>query len=171
MSMTDRQTALDWIDCPLEPARYVDVAWGRADWQRLWLGTQRRPWRTLAVVAGDHRISTYEVASLITALGLQRGESISMADVRDVSLGRVKPTLDFIGEIVAGGERVVFAARTISDNMATIPIARSADCVLLCVSLGSTHLGLVKETVEQVGKERFMGSLLITSPGGLSVGS
>ena len=136
-------------------------AWNRSDWQRLWLGTQSRPWRTLAVVASDHRVSTYQVASLIAGLGLQHGQQIRMADVRNVTLNRVAAIIELADNVVASGERIVFAARSITENLATIPIARSADCVLLCVSLGSSSLALVEETVAQLGKERFLGSLLI----------
>jgi hypothetical protein len=136
-------------------------AWNRSDWQRLWLGTQSRPWRTLAVVASDHRVSTYQVASLIAGLGLQHGQPIRMADVRNITLNRVAAIIELADNVVAGGERIVFAARSITENLATIPIARSADCVLLCVSLGSSSLALVEETVAQLGKERFLGSLLI----------
>jgi hypothetical protein len=139
--------------------------WDRADWQRIWLGTQSRPWRTLAVVAADRGLSTYEVASLITALGRQHGESIGMADVRDVGLNRVANILELVNEVVTSGERVVMSARSITENLATIPLARAADCVLLCVSLGSTSIALVEETVAQLGKERFLGSLLLKHSG------
>jgi hypothetical protein len=136
-------------------------AWNRSDWQRLWIGTQSRPWRTLAVVASDQCVSTYQVASLIAGLGLQHGQPIRMADVRNITLNRVAAILELADGVVACGERIVFAARSITENLATIPIARSADCVLLCVSLGSSSLALVEETVAQLGKERFLGSLLI----------
>jgi hypothetical protein len=147
------------------PPDPVGGTWDRADWQRIWLGTQSRPWRTLAVVAADRGVSTYEVASLITALGLQHGESIGLADVREVGLHRIAAIIDLAKEVIATGERLVFAARSIEENLATIPIARAADCVLLCVSLGSTSVALVKETVALLGKERFLGSLLVKKIG------
>jgi hypothetical protein len=142
-------------------ASLVGSAWDRADWQRLWLGTQSRPWRSLAVVASDHSVSTYHVASLIAGLGLQHGEAFRMVDVRNITLNRAAAIIELAEHFVTSGERIVFAARSITENLATVPIARSADCVLLCVSLGSSSLALVEETVAQLGKERFIGSLLI----------
>ena len=116
-------------------------------------------------MAADRRISTYEVASLITALGLEHGESIGMADVREVGLNRIASIIELAKDVVASGERLVYAARSIEENLATIPIARAADCVLLCVSLGSTSVALVEETVALLGKERFLGSLLLKNVG------
>lgn len=166
MTMTDdNPAALDRNRFRGQSPRLGDAVWDRSDWQRLWIGTQRRPWRSLAVVAADGRVSTLEIANLITALGLRRGETMGVADVRDVASSAVDSVLLLAEEILAGGERLVFAARPISENVATIPVARFCDCVLLCVSMGSTSLALVEETVSQVGKERFLGSLLIDLAG------
>lgn len=171
MIMTNKQTALDWFIPPMDPSRYQPIPWDRADWQRIWIGTQRRPWRTLAVVPADLRISTFEIASLITALGLQRGEPIGLADVRNLGLERVATVLEMTERLVESGERIVFAARSISENLSTIPIAQAVDGVLLCASVGSTPLALLEETVAQIGKERFVGSLLIDLPAAAKPGA
>ncbi|MGH7285761.1 MAG: hypothetical protein ACRELY_29940 [Polyangiaceae bacterium] len=85
--------------------------------------------------------------------------------MRDVGLNRVDSIIRLAGEVVTAGDRIVFAARSISENLATIPIARFADCVLLCASLGSSPLSLIEETVAQVGRERFLGSVLLKNQG------
>ena len=149
----------------LDAGAFLASSWCRADWQRLWLGTQTRPWRTLAVIAGDGDTSSFEVASLITGLGLQHGQPTQLADVRNVSLNRVDSIIRLAGEVIVAGDRIVFAARSIAENLATIPIARFADCVLLCASLGSSSLALIEETVAQVGRDRFLGSVLLKNPG------
>jgi hypothetical protein len=59
------------------------------------------------------------------------------------------------------GTRIVFATRSASTSLATVPVARAADCVILCVSLGSTRLDAVRTTIEQIGRKHFMGSLLV----------
>lgn len=140
--------------------------WDRADLQRIWLGTQSRAWRMLAVVPADEGISTYEVASLITTLGRHHGESVGLADLRDIRLNRVDAFLDAAKELVGRGQRVVFATRSITGNLATIPLARASEGVILCVSMGSTLLGSIEEMVEQIGKERILGSMLIHEAGG-----
>jgi hypothetical protein len=164
---TDEMTQSDYDARVPECARpsMADVpipsSWDHADLQRIWLGTQSRAWRTLAVVPVGEGISSYEVASLITTLGLHQGEPVGLADLRDVRLNRVGAFLDLVTELVSRGERVVFATRSITENLATIRLARAADAVILCVSIGSTSIGSAAETIEQIGKERFLGSMLI----------
>jgi len=133
----------------------------QADLQRIWLGTQRSAWRMLAVVPVDEWISTYQVASVITTLGIHHGESISVADLSDIRLNRVSAFLEAAGELVRHGRRVVFATRSIAENLAAIPLARAADGVILCVSMGSTSIKAIEDAIEQIGKERFLGSVLI----------
>lgn len=136
-------------------------AWNQTDLQRIWLSTQRQAWRTLAVVPADARISSYEVASLIAALGHHHGESVGLADLRDIQLNRVEAFLDAARELVDRGQRVVIVTRSITENLATIPLARAAEGVILCVSIGSTFLGAIKDAIEQIGKERFLGSMIV----------
>lgn len=138
--------------------------WDNADCQRIWLATQTRAWRTLAIVPVDKGMQTYDVASLIAGVGLQHGESIGLADLREIRLNRVAAFLEAAQLIVDRGERVVFATRSIDENLATISLARAAEAVILCVVLGSTPIGLVEEAVKQIGKERFLGSILLQAP-------
>lgn len=139
----------------------IEGAWERADLQRIWLGTQRRAWRTLAVVPADAGISTYEVAGLLAALGRHHGELVVLADLREIGLNRVSAFLAAARELVEGGQRVIFAARAISENLATIPLARAADGVVLCVCIGATRIRSIEDAVEQIGREQFLGSMLV----------
>ena len=135
--------------------------WDRPDWQRIWLATQKRPWQTLAVVPADDGMSTHEVSTIIAALGQHNGEPMGFADLRDVSLGSVTDVLDKMAWHVGRGDRVVLAMRSTRENLATIPIARAADAVMLCVTLGATPIEVVEEAVHHFGKERFLGSMLV----------
>ena len=143
------------------PARFTARVWDRAEHQRLWLHLQSRAWRTLAVVPGEEWMSTYDVASLITAVGAHHGESMGVFDFRDIRLNRVLSAVEAATRDMRQGERIVFATRSIKENLATIPLARASDGVVLCVSLGSTSKRLAEETLEQVGRDRLLGTLLI----------
>jgi hypothetical protein len=138
--------------------------WDRAEYQRLWLRMERRDWRTLAIVPGEEGMSTYEVASLIMSLGVHHGESIGLFDFRDIQIPRVVPVLESACGRMGQGERILFATRSIRENLATIPLARATDGVVLCVSLGSTDLGFVEETIDQIGRDRFLGSIVVRAP-------
>jgi hypothetical protein len=154
----------DDAGCGSPPGGSADPQAGfceNVDLQRLWLGALRQAWRTLAVVPADPGVSPYEVASLIATLGKYHGHAVSLADLREIRLNRVDAFLAAAQELVARGERVVFATSAISKNLAAIPLARGAEGVILCVSLGATPLRSIADTIEQVGKERFLGSMLV----------
>lgn len=153
-------------DFSVDAPRPIVGPWDRPDCQRIWLGTQLKDWRTLAIVPADEELSSYEVASLIMALGLHHGEPIGVADLRDVGLSRVRASLEVVDVHVGRGERVVLATSAISTNLATIALARAADAAVLCVSFGSTSLALAKETIDQIGKEHFLGSVLLHQSAG-----
>jgi len=131
------------------------------DLQRLWLGTLRHAWRTLAIIPVDAGVSTYEVARLIATLGMQHGDTVTVADVRAIRMHRVGAFLEAVRELVDRGDRVIFAMRSMTENLAGIPLASAAEGVILCVRFGSTPLKAIEATVEQVGKEHILGSILV----------
>src|SRR6185312_7003214 len=149
---------------PPKHTTQVTRPWDRADYQRIWMRVASRDWQTLAVVPVEDGISTVDVANLIVALGASYGESIGVFDFRDVRMNRALDVIKAVEQQIERGERLVFATRSIRQNMATIPLARATDGAILCVSMGSTSMRLAGETIEQIGKDRFLGSLLVRAP-------
>jgi hypothetical protein len=143
----------------------VSRLWERSEYQRLWLQMRCRDWRTLAVVPSEEGMSTYDVANLIMTLGGHYGESIGVFDFRDVRGPKVLGALRAAFGQMRPGDRMIFAARSISENLATIPLARATDRAVLCVSIGSTSIRRVEETIAQIGRERFLGSLVVHALG------
>jgi hypothetical protein len=139
----------------------IEASGDRTDWQRVWLRTQSRDWRTLALVPGDEQTCTLDVANIIAALARDNGEQVIVADLRDLRLKYVDTCLEGMRGNPSQSERIIFATRSTSKNLATIRLARAADCAILCASLGSTSLDSVRETIEQIGREHFLGSLLV----------
>jgi hypothetical protein len=141
----------------------ADGTWDRADWQRMWVRTRSIEWRTLALVPAEDQTSTLGVANLIASLALDHGEQVRVADMRALMPKHVDALLMGIRPEVNDGSRVIFAARSASTSAATVPIARAADCAILCVSLGSTSMASIRDTIEQVGRKHFLGSLIVRS--------
>ncbi len=141
----------------------VEPSWSRADWQRMWLRAQSHDWRTLALVPGDDETSTFDVANLFAKIGLEHGESIQVADTRELRLKYVQAYLQGARWDAVHGDRIIFATRSASVNVATVPIACAADCAILCVTLGSTSLDGIRGTIEQIGRKHFLGSLLVST--------
>lgn len=166
MIIRDDSTKMVWRGAAGKRAPAAVEAWDRPDWQRMWLRTQSREWRVLALVPGDEHTSTFDVANLLVRLALDHGEAIQVADLRDVGLKHVDAILEGTRWDTSQGSRMIFATRSASANLATVPLARAADCAILCVSPGLTSLGTARDTVEQIGQEHFLGSLVVRPAGG-----
>jgi hypothetical protein len=133
--------------------------------QQLWLAAQQRSWRSLAVVSACASVQSGEAANVLAQVAWRyRGEPTSVFDLRDVSLRLVEHQLREILAQVSEGNRVFIALRSVAENPATIPIARAADALVLCVALGKTQIKSAKKTLEAIGRERFLGSILVNSP-------
>lgn len=140
----------------------METSLSSAEWERAWQRTQSKPWRTLAVLPADAESSdaALELAKRLVELGAEHGEDLDLANFRQIRLKRVASLLDVAEFIVSGGVRLVFATTSIEESPSAAMVARAADCVILCASLGGTRLRAVEDAVEQIGKERFLGSIL-----------
>jgi hypothetical protein len=130
--------------------------------ERTWFRTQSREWRTLAIVPTEIESSeaAFSMAKLIIELGAEHDEKLNLADFRNIPLSRLSPLLQMAASYVKDGQRLVYATQPIDENPATVPVARAADCVLLCVSLGKTSIRKIEDAIDQIGRERFLGSVV-----------
>ena len=144
--------------------RNIREYWNDPSWQKIWLAIQGKDWRSLAIVPSSRELSTLELAQALVDVGWQhRGLPIGLADLRNVTLPYIDAVIDEVRAHIYSGERVLIALRSVFENPATVPIAQAADGALLCVSLGNTKIARAEETIEQVGKGRFLGSIIVRS--------
>jgi hypothetical protein len=130
--------------------------------QQLWLATQRRAWRSLAVVSASAGLPTIDSANMLAKMAWRySGEPTSVFDLRDVSLRLVEHQLREIAVQVAAGDRVFVALRSVTENPAAVPIARAADALILCVALGKTDMKSAHRTIDAIGRDRFLGTILV----------
>jgi hypothetical protein len=145
-----------------EPPRHIKEFWNDPDWQKIWLAIQGRDWRSLAIIPASRGLSTLHVAQALVDVGWQhRGLPIGLADLRNVTLPYIDAVIDEVRAHVYGGERVLIALGSVFENPATVPIAQAADCALLCINLGKTKIAGAEETMQQVGRPRFLGSIVV----------
>jgi len=136
--------------------------WNDPHWQKIWLALQGKDWRSLAIVPSNRGLSTLELAQALVDVGWQhRGLPIGLADLRNVTLPYIDAVIDEVRAHIYAGERVLIALRSVFENPATVPIAQAADGALLCIGLGSTKISRAEETLEQVGRGRFLGSIIV----------
>jgi hypothetical protein len=136
--------------------------WDDMRLQKLWLATQRREWRSLAVVAASKHLDTLWVAELLAKLAWwYRGQPSCVFDLRDLRLRLVEYHEREVTAQVELGQCVVISLRSVFENPTTVPMARSADAVVLCVGLGKTAFKAAEKTLEEVGRDRVIGSIVL----------
>lgn len=136
--------------------------WDDVRFQKLWLATQRREWRSVALLGTDKSVDTLPIAELLAGLAWSyRGTRSCMFDLRDLSLRLVEYHVREVKSQVDDGAYAIIALRSIFENPTAAPIARSADAIIICVHLGDTDLKSVEKSVAEVGSERVLGSILL----------
>jgi hypothetical protein len=135
---------------------------GDSAWQKIWLAAQLRDWKSLAIVPGDKGASVVAVAQALVEMGWQhRGLPIGLADLRHVPLSHVDAATTQIRTHVKNGDRVLIALGSVFENPTTVALAQAADCAILCVTLGVTGIASAEQTIAEIGRERFLGSLVL----------
>lgn len=131
--------------------------------QKLWLALERRPWRSLAVLGANAGVDTHEICQMLAQLAWRyRGQPSSVCDLRDLSMRLVEYEIAEIGRQLEAGLRLIVSLRSIFENPTSAPISRSVDGVLLCVALGDTKFKAAEETIAAVGRERVVGSIVLS---------
>lgn len=159
-------------DRPQEPAENAGAAPGAAaeqsPWkgmppvslQQLWFALQRREWNSLVVLPSSPELSAedfgrplYEVARLAL------GSHVRLLDGRSISLPQTAP---LILDMATAGERArtLVLLDSVISHPPGVPIALASDGVLLCVEMGKTRLASIAETLQLVGREKFLGCIL-----------
>jgi hypothetical protein len=134
--------------------------------QQLWLALEKRPWRSLALLAGSKGVATLDVADLLAKVAWwYSGEPTSVFDLRDLSVRLVDHQLRELDQQLAAGDRVFIALRSTLENPSAARVAQACDAVALLVTLGETDMKSAEQTINTVGRERFLGSILLPSGG------
>jgi hypothetical protein len=136
------------------------------DWQRLWLATREHQWTSLAIIPSDSGIDCRGVAESLITTGRIHGERpVSLLSGVGVQLAGVSQILDSISAMTEHGDWVVVPVDPIADNPSTVPIVQATSAALLVVRLGESLLGSAHATIKAVGRERFLGSIVLGEGG------
>jgi hypothetical protein len=133
----------------------------RTDWLKLWFATQRVPWRSLALVPAGKMPPdfTVEIAVSLVQIGaMHLGSPIRIADGTGVPLNQLAQFMSELEAVQQSEDPVLIALGPTRENPTTVSLARAADAVLLCVPLGQTTTREAKRTLDEIGRDRFIGS-------------
>ena len=164
---------MSWRDrLRLQAAAVPDAASGRQmpprvkqvdqAWAELWFMLERYAWSTLAVLPVRSGTDALGMAWGIASAGwLYRGGSVEIIDGTNAEPDTAADILLTAPALVAGGRKVVIPTDSPLTNPAAIAIARVADAVVLAVPLGTSKLADARRAIESVGRERFIGSIVM----------
>jgi hypothetical protein len=103
-----------------------------------------------------------EIAEILAQIAwCYRGEPTTVLDLRDVSLRLAEYQTQEAQAQADSGVRVLVGLRSIVENPAAALVAQASDATLLCVELGRTNLHAAIQTIEEVGRERILGTVLV----------
>jgi hypothetical protein len=136
--------------------------WDDVRLQKLWLGMERREWRSLAVLSASKGLETVKLAELLAQLAWRyRGQPSSVYDLRDLTMRLVDYEAREMQSHLDSGTRLVVSLRSIFENPTAALIAKQADAVLIVIALGETNFRAAEETIAAVGRERVLGSIVL----------
>jgi hypothetical protein len=144
--------------------------WQATDWQRLWrsISGTERSWRSLAVVPGSPAASPDTCLQIAVALA-QTGTAHLKTAIHVANATQLEPAqiAQFSGDLrqhMGQTERMVVALSALRVNKSSLPLAKAADCALLCVLLGEMSSPHARSTVAQIGASHFIGSAVFHLP-------
>jgi len=88
-------------------------------------------------------------------LGLIDGRSLELKHLAQVQ-ARLRSTV---------ARQTVVVLPLPRDNPVTVSVAQACDSAILCVFLGETSRVVSSQTIEQIGRERFIGTVILRPRG------
>jgi hypothetical protein len=136
------------------------------DWQRLWFSTRQQVWSSLAIIPSDGGVEVGRVAETLVAMGRLHGERpVSLLNATGVQFGDVHQLIDTLGEMTGRGDWVIVPVDPIAENPSSVPVVRATSAALLVVRLGESLLASARNAIEAVGRERFLGCIVLGGQG------
>jgi len=133
--------------------------------QELWFASLHKPWYTLALVPAQNGLSLLPLAEALAAMGLfHRGaglriittEGMGLEEIANLTLGTVNSH-----SRNEGGRILVLEPITV--NPFGTAIAITADAAILCLEYGVSTLDAAGRTLDQIGRDRFVGCAMLQS--------
>ena len=134
-------------------------------WQRLWLRCQQHDWQSLAFIGSSKRDpdGILEIAHGMARLASELGQELTVFDARQLGLKDMNRMLAQIQSITSRGKRCIVVLNLVTVNATTVPMAQNVDAALLGVFIGETSTVSASRTVEEVGRAKFLGSVVLNA--------
>jgi hypothetical protein len=129
--------------------------------QRIWVRSQMSAWTTLAIIGSSDRMGegTMNVARGLARVAAESGGALGLIDGRGLELKHLAQVQARLRSTVARQTVVVLPLP--KDNPVTVSVAQACDAAILCIFIGETSQVVAAQTVEQIGRDRFLGSVIL----------
>jgi hypothetical protein len=141
------------------------------DFQELWFALQRWRWTSLVVVPADEGGSAVRIVQSLAAVGTRlHGAAVTAVLATGLDFTSAAQTAKALSGIASANGRgavsppdqAIVAVEPVIERPLAIAVARSADLALLYVEMGKTRVASAQRSVELVGRDRFLGCLVLT---------
>jgi hypothetical protein len=133
--------------------------------QALWFACLRFEWNVLVLVPATPGASCLELARALADVGGSLRSSRPKAVSADgLDLGDVAQLVMEMSEPLAPGvepTKTIIALDSVIQNPFSIAVALAADAAIICLHMGVTELSAANSTIEMIGREKFIGSVLL----------
>ena len=134
-------------------------------WQRLWLRCQQHDWQSMAFIGSSKRDpdGVLEIAHGMARLASELGQELTVFDARNLGLKDMGRMLAQIQSITSRGKRCIVVLKLVTENATTVPMAQNVDAALLGIFIGETSVVASSRTVDEVGRAKFLGSVVLNA--------
>jgi hypothetical protein len=134
-------------------------------WQRLWLRCQQHDWQSLAFIGSSKRDpdGVLEIAHGMARLASELGQELTVFDARNLGLKDMGRMIAQVQSITSRGKRCIVVLKLVTENATTVPMAQQVDAALLGVFIGETSVIAASRTVDEVGRPKFLGSVVLNA--------
>jgi hypothetical protein len=148
---------------PVSGGQAAAATLGNPVWQRLWLRCHQSDWQSLAVVGTSKRDpnAMLEIAQGLARIGKELGQELAVFDARAIGLVDMDGTLQQIKALTVKGKRCLVVLNLVSDNATTVPMIQSLDGAIIGVFIGETTVVAASRTIEESGRAKFLGSIVL----------
>lgn len=129
--------------------------------QRIWVRAQASAWTTLALVGWSAKSpeATMAVARGLARVASDSGGGLSLMDGRSLELRHMPQVQARLRASVSRQTAVVLPLPRV--NPASVSVAQACDAAVLVVFLGETSQVVARQTIEQIGRDRFFGTIIV----------
>ena len=137
------------------------------DWQRIWLSAREKEWSSLGLVPNDASVDIVSFADTLARTGRVHADwPVRVINGVGVQLADVQQLVETISATTARGDRAIVPVDPVGDNPAAIAILRATSAALLVVSLGESLITSAQATIETIGRDRVIGSVVVKPSAG-----